>query len=366
MRVIVTGGGSGGHIYPAIAIADKIKEKEPESEILYIGNDIGLEKDIVPQTGYPMELVSAKWLDRRNILKIFDTGFSTMRGIRQAYKIMKKFKPDAVIGTGGFVCVPVMYAGHKYGAKCYLHEQNAFPGVANKTLEKFADKVFLGFPEASHYFHQPEKHIVVGNPVRRRFYDIDKIAAREKLGIPQNDFTVFSFGGSQGAEKINEVAFELMEAVNGHDGVSFIFGTGSQYYDEVLEKAESRGIEIRDNIRVKSYINDMESYLGAADLIISRAGALSVAETTVCGKASILIPSPNVTGNHQFFNAKSVADRGGTVLIEEKDLNPEGLLAEVMRLKNNPEILEKMSRASKACAPLSATELIYSEIKKYE
>lgn len=366
MRVIVTGGGSGGHIYPAIAIADKIKEKEPESEILYIGNDIGLEKDIVPQSGYPMELVSAKWLDRRNILKIFDTGFSTMRGIRQAYKIMKKFKPDAVIGTGGFVCVPVMYAGHKYGAKCYLHEQNAFPGVANKTLEKFADKVFLGFPEASHYFHQPEKHIVVGNPVRRRFYDIDKIAAREKLGIPQNDFTVFSFGGSQGAEKINEVAFELMEAVNGHDGVSFIFGTGSQYYDEVLEKAKSRGIEIRDNIRVKSYINDMESYLGAADLIISRAGALSVAETTVCGKASILIPSPNVTGNHQFFNAKSVADRGGAVLIEEKDLNPEGLLAEVMRLKNNPEILEKMSRASKACAPLSATELIYSEIKKYE
>ncbi len=366
MRVIVTGGGSGGHIYPAIAIADKIKEKEPESEILYIGNDIGLEKDIVPQTGYPMELVSAKWLDRRNILKIFDTGFSTMRGIRQAYKIMKKFKPDAVIGTGGFVCVPVMYAGHKYGAKCYLHEQNAFPGVANKTLEKFADKVFLGFPEASHYFHQPEKHIVVGNPVRRRFYDIDKIAAREKLGIPQNDFTVFSFGGSQGAEKINEVAFELMEAVNGHDGVSFIFGTGSQYYDEVLEKAKSRGIEIRDNIRVKSYINDMESYLGAADLIISRAGALSVAETTVCGKASILIPSPNVTGNHQFFNAKSVADRDGAVLIEEKDLNPEGLLAEVMRLKNNPEILEKMSRASKACAPLSATELIYSEIKKYE
>lgn len=366
MRVIVTGGGSGGHIYPAIAIADKIKEKEPESEILYIGNDIGLEKDIVPQTGYPMELVSAKWLDRRNILKIFDTGFSTMRGIRQAYKIMKKFKPDAVIGTGGFVCVPVMYAGHKYGAKCYLHEQNAFPGVANKTLEKFADKVFLGFPEAGHYFHQPEKHIVVGNPVRRRFYDIDKTAAREKLGIPQNDFTVFSFGGSQGAEKINEVAFELMEAVNGHDGVSFIFGTGSQYYDEVLEKAGNRGIEIRDNIRVKSYINDMESYLGAADLIISRAGALSVAETTVCGKASILIPSPNVTGNHQFFNAKSVADRGGAVLIEEKDLNPEGLLAEVMRLKNNPEILDKMSRASKACAPFSATELIYSEIKKHE
>ncbi len=363
MRVIVTGGGSGGHIYPAIAIADKIKEKEPDSEILYIGNDIGLEKDIVPGTGYPMELVSAKWLDRRNIFKIFDTGFSTMRGIRQAYRIMKKFKPDAVIGTGGFVCVPVMYAAHRYGAKCYLHEQNAYPGVANRTLEKFADKVFLGFPEAGHYFHEPEKHVNVGNPVRGRFYNIDQKSAREKLSIGQNDFVVFSFGGSQGAEKLNEVCFDLMEAVNGHRGMTFIFGTGSQYYDEVLERAEEKHIELKDNIRIKSYINDMEVYLGAADLIISRAGALSVAETTVCGRAAILIPSPNVTGNHQFFNAKSVADKGGAVLIEEKDLTSDLLIQEVMHLRNNPEILEEMSSASKACAPLSATELIYAQIK---
>lgn len=366
MRVIVTGGGSGGHIYPAIAIADKIKEKEPDAEILYIGNDIGLEKDIVPGTGYPIELVSAKWLDRRNLLKIFDTGLTTMRGIGQALRIMKKFKPDVVIGTGGFVCVPVMYAGHKYGARCYLHEQNAYPGVANKTLEKFADKMFLGFPEAGHYFHQPEKHVTVGNPVRRRFYDVQQEAAREKLGIGRNDFVIFSFGGSQGAEKINEVAFDLLEAVNGHKGVTFIFGTGSQYYDAVLKRAESKGIEIKSNIRVKSYINDMEIYLGASDLIISRAGALSVAETTVCGKASILIPSPNVTGNHQFFNAKSVADKGGCVLIEEKNLTSELLLKEVMRLRNHPELLEQMSKASKACAPLSATELIYAEIKKDE
>lgn len=366
MRVIVTGGGSGGHIYPAIAIADKIKEKEPDSEILYMGNDIGLEKDIVPGTGYPMELVSAKWLDRRNIFKIFDTGFSTMKGIHQAYRVMKKFKPDVVIGTGGFVCVPVMYAGHKYGARCYLHEQNAFPGVANKTLEKFADKVFLGFPEASHYFREPEKHVNAGNPVRKRFYDIDPAEARKKLGIDPDDFVIFSFGGSQGAEKINDVAFELMDAVNGHEGITFVFGTGSQYYDEILEKAESEHIEIQPNIRVKSYINDMQNYLGAADLIISRAGALSVAETTVCGKASILIPSPNVTGNHQYFNAKSVADKGGAVLIEEKNLTAENLIGEVMRLKNNKSLLQEMSRASRSCAPLEATEMIYAEIKKDE
>lgn len=366
MRVIVTGGGSGGHIYPAIAIADKIKEKEPDSEILYMGNDIGLEKDIVPGTGYPMELVSAKWLDRRNIFKIFDTGLSTMKGIRQAYKIMKKFKPDVVIGTGGFVCVPVMYAGHKYGARCYLHEQNAFPGVANKTLEKFADKVFLGFPEASHYFREPEKHVNAGNPVRKRFYDVDAAEAKRKLDIPEDDFVIFSFGGSQGAEKINDVAFDLLDAVNGHKGITFVFGTGSQYYEEILNKAKEKNIEIQPNVRVKSYINDMQNYLGAADLIISRAGALSVAETTVCGKASILIPSPNVTGNHQYFNAKSVADKGGAVLIEEKDLTSELLIEEVFRLKNEPDLLKKMSKASLECAPLDATEMIYAEIKKDE
>lgn len=366
MRAIITGGGSGGHIYPAIAIADKIKEREPDSEILYIGNELGLEKDIVPGTGYPLELVSARWLDRKSILQLFATGFVTMKGVRQSLKIMKKFKPDVVIGTGGFVCVPVMFAGHQYGARCYLHEQNAYPGVANRTLEKFVNKVFLGFPDASHYFRQPEKHVNVGNPVRERFYNVDQKAAREKLGIPMDDFVIFSFGGSQGAEKLNEVCFDLMEAVNGHEKMTFVFGTGSQYYEEILDKAKEKGIDIQPNIKVKSYINDMQNYLGAADLVISRAGALSVAESTVCGKALILIPSPNVTGNHQFFNAKSVADQGGAVIIEEKDLTSELLISEVMKLKNNPDLLKAMSKASKDCAPLDACEMIYAEMKKDE
>ncbi len=364
MRVIVTGGGSGGHIYPAIAIADKIKEKEPDAEILYIGNDLGLEKDIVPGTGYPLELVTARWLDRKSVLELALTGMVTARGVLQALKIMRKFKPDVVIGTGGFVCVPVVFAGHLYGAKCYLHEQNAYPGVANRVLEKFVDKVFLGFPDAGDFFKEPKKHINAGNPVRERFYDVDRDAARERLGIPKDDFVIFSFGGSQGAEKINEVGFDLMEAVNGHKDVTYIFGTGSQYYDEILDKAKEKHIEIQPNIMVKSYINDIQYYLGAADLIISRAGALSVAESTVCGRALLLIPSPNVTGNHQYYNAKSVADHGGAVLLEEKDLTSEKLIAEVMRLKNQPELLREMGRASKACAPLDACEMIYTEIKK--
>ena len=364
MRVIVTGGGSGGHIYPAIAIADKIKEKEPDAEILYMGNDLGLEKDIVPGTGYPLELVTARWLDRKSVLELALTGMVTAKGVLQALKIMRKFKPDVVIGTGGFVCVPVVFAGHLYGAKCYLHEQNAYPGVANRVLEKFVDKVFLGFPDAAEFFKEPKKHINAGNPVRERFYNVDKVEARDRLGIPKDDFVIFSFGGSQGAEKINDVGFDLMEAVNGHKDVTYIFGTGSQYYDEILDKAKEKNIEIQPNIMVKSYINDIQYYLGAADLIISRAGALSVAESTVCGRALLLIPSPNVTGNHQYYNAKSVADHGGAILLEEKDLTSEKLIEEVMRLKNQPQLLEEMGKASKACAPLDACEMIYAEIKR--
>jgi UDP-N-acetylglucosamine--N-acetylmuramyl-(pentapeptide) pyrophosphoryl-undecaprenol N-acetylglucosamine transferase len=362
MRAIVTGGGTGGHIYPALAIADKIKEKDSNAEILYVGNDIGLEKDIVPGSGYPMELVSAKWLDRSNIFKIFDTGFTTMKGIRQSMKIMKKFKPDVVIGTGGFVCVPVIYAGHKYGARCYLHEQNAYPGVANKTLEKFVEKVFMGFPEAAHYFKEPQKHVVTGNPVRSRFAGVNREAAREKLGLDRDDFVVFSFGGSQGAQKINEVVFDLMKYMNGQAGKVLFFGTGSQYYDDILKRIKTENIELGDNIRIESYINNMEDYLGASDLIISRAGALSVAETCTCGRAAILVPSPNVTGNHQYFNAKSVADRGGAVLIEEKDLTGEGLIEEVKKLEADPEMLRKMGEASLKCAPADATDLIYANI----
>ena len=365
MRVIVTGGGSGGHIYPAIAIADKIKEKEPDSEILYIGNEVGLEKDIVPKAGYNIELVDSMWLDRSNPLELFRTVFVNYRGIRQALKIMKKFKPDVVIGTGGFVCVPVVFAGKKYGARCYLHEQNAYPGMANRLLEKSVRKIFLGFAEAGQYFRSPEKHVTAGNPVRKAFYEADKKEAREKLGINQNDFVVFSFGGSQGARTINDVAFDIMKKYNGKEGVMQVFGVGSFQEENVKEKIEKENIDVKSNIRMKTYIEDMPDYLAASDVIISRAGALSVAEITMCGKASILIPSPMVTGNHQYFNAKSVADKGGAVLIEEKDLDSERVISILDELKNSSRLSEIMEK-SRACAPVHATDIIYAEIKKDE
>ncbi len=364
MKVIITGGGTGGHIYPAIAIADEIKRKDPGSEILYIGNKIGLEKDIVPRFGYDMRFVAAKWIDRRNILKIADTGFHTLRGILQSRRIMKKFKPDAVIGTGGYVCFPVIYAAHGFGARCYIHEQNAFPGMANKLLERFADKIFLGFGEAGSYFKEPQKHVVSGNPVRNDFFEVNREKARTELGIPVESFVIFVFGGSQGSEAINHAVLDLTCAVDAKENMYLIFATGTMYYDEMIEKMKNLGMENESRIRLRPYIDDMARCISAADIVIGRAGALSVAEICTVGRASILIPSPNVTGNHQFFNAKAVADKGGALLIEEKNLTAEKLAEAVLKFEKAPDVLLEMGEKSRTAFPVNGAETIYESIKE--
>lgn len=362
MRLIVTGGGTGGHIYPALAIADKFKEMDPETEILYIGNVEGIEKDVVPKSGYPLKLVDARWLDHVTPKQVVWTGARVTHGIGQSLKVLRQFKPDAIIGTGGYVCFPVLLASRFIKCRKYLHEQNAYPGLANRTLEKYVDNIFLGFADAGQYFKYPDKHIEAGNPVRKSFFTMSKREARERLGIPQDDFVVFTFGGSLGAAKINGVACELLELFNGHPGVSMIMGTGKLYYDEIMKDIKSRNINVKENIRIKDYIDNMDLHLMACDLVISRAGALSVAETTVCGKAAILVPSPNVTGNHQYYNAKAVADRGGALLIEEKDLVIEDVVQDVLSLRNNPDKLKGMSKASRESAPDKALDIIYNKV----
>ena len=191
MRLIVTGGGTGGHIYPALAIADKFKEMDPETEILYIGNVEGIEKDVVPKSGYPLKLVDARWLDHVTPKQVVWTGARVTHGIGQSLKVLRQFKPDAIIGTGGYVCFPVLLASRFIKCRKYLHEQNAYPGLANRTLEKYVDNIFLGFADAGQYFKYPDKHIEAGNPVRKSFFTMSKREARERLGIPQDDFVVW-------------------------------------------------------------------------------------------------------------------------------------------------------------------------------
>jgi len=362
MKVIMTGGGTGGHIYPAVAIAEKIRENIPSAEILFIGTKRGKESELVPAAGFDIKFINVHGIDRKNMIRNIKVLMEYSSAKKDAGRIIEAFGPDAVIGTGGYVSAPVVKAAAAIGIPCYIHEQNAIPGLTNKMMEKYVKKVFLAFPEAGKGLKEPEKHVVTGNPVRREFFETDRAKARKELGISSEDFVILAFGGSQGAGRINRAMIRITKEYSGQDGTQVFFGTGGYYYVPVMNELAEKKIEIGENIHIMNYINDMCRYISAADLVISRSGALTVSEIAVCGTPSILIPSPVVTGDHQTFNAKVLADREGAVLIDEKDLTDEMLLTAVEDLRKDRARLEAMSKNSRKCAPLDAADIIYHDI----
>jgi len=362
MKVIMTGGGTGGHIYPAIAIADKIKRKNPDAEILFVGTQRGMEKELVPKNGYDIKFITVSGFHRKKLWRNVKTLFDLAKGNREAKRIISQFQPDLVIGTGGYVCGPVVRAAHKKGIRTFIHEQNAFPGVTNKLLEKYVEKVFISFPESKLYFKDQSKLVITGNPIRKSFMVCGLQNSREKLNIRSNEFVVLSFGGSLGSFRINRAMVNALETLNGESDVRLYFITGKNYYHQICNEINEKGIPLSEQIKIMEYADNMQDYISCADLIISRAGALTVSEITACGKASILIPSPNVTGNHQYFNAKVVADKGGAIIIEEKDLSDESLLSVILRLKNNKEALNSMAAASEKIGRLDAVDTIYDHL----
>lgn len=367
MRVIMTGGGTGGHIYPAVAIADEIRRRDENAEILFVGAEIGMEGKLVPKSGYDIKLLPVEGFERGRILCNLNVVQNLVKSNIRVKKILKDFSPDVVIGTGGYASVPAIKNAQKMGIPTYIHEQNAFPGVSNKMQEKGATKVFLGFEEGSKHFKYPEKHVVAGNPVRADFIEADRDAARAELGFKPDDFVLLAFGGSQGAGRINRAMIKVIETFNGVENFKICLGTGKHYYDVILNELEENGIQPKENIMIMEYINDMPKQLAASDLVVSRSGALTVAEVTVCGVPAIFIPSPNVSGNHQYFNAKAVEENGGAVIIEEKDLDNDQLVKTILKLKNDPEVLKDMSVKSKACGlPDSAKRICDSVFETYK
>lgn len=366
MRVIMTCGGTGGHIYPAVAIADEIRRRKPDAEVLFVGSEIGLERDLVPESGYDIELIAADGFDRQHLLRNIKVMRTLRRGAKKSRKIIKEFRPDVVIGTGGYASAPVMKEAQKLHIPTYIHEQNAVAGMANKLLEKGVKKLFLGFEEASGDFRFPEKHVLAGNPVRHEFIEADKEKARAELGLTPSDFVVLAFGGSQGAGRVNRAMMKVIETFNGVSDFRIYLATGSYYYEAINQELADRGVALADNVAIVEYIHEMAKYLAASDLVISRSGALTVAEATVCGKPAIFIPSPAVTGNHQYFNAKAVADKGGAIIVEEKDLDNDKLADEILKLKNNPEAMKEMAAGSLACAPFDAVKIICDNILGFE
>lgn len=364
MRIVLTGGVTGGHIYPAIAIGDRFREADPSCEIIYIASGEPLEKSITEKAGYELHEVESSPFYRNNPLLMIKTLFRTLKGRSQALRIMKDFKPDIVISTGSFVSVPVVMAGASLGARVFLHEQNGFPGVSNKFLSRYAEKVFLGFESAGQYFKDENKVIYSGNPVRKEFSGRDKSEDRTALGLPEDDFVVLVFGGSLGSATTNSIGEALARKFADKDGFTLIWGTGNDYYEEIKNRLEEEAFSPR-NVRILPYISDMPEMLSASDLSISRSGALSVAETTMAGRAAIFIPSPNVTEDHQYYNAKAVADVGGAYIVREEN-GVEGCVQAVEeiveKLDGDRELLKKMQKASAASAPVNATDIIYENI----
>ncbi|MPW25181.1 undecaprenyldiphospho-muramoylpentapeptide beta-N-acetylglucosaminyltransferase [Alkalibaculum sp. M08DMB] len=365
MRVVVAAGGTGGHIYPGIAIAKYIISKHPDANIIFVGTDKGLEKDIVPKEGFEIKLIRVKGFERRLSIDTLQTIKQMFLGLSDAKKIIKDLKPDIVIGTGGYVCGPVLFAAWQEKVPTLIHEQNAFPGVTNKILSKFVDKVAVSFPEAISFFKDKKKVIVSGNPIRNDFKDNDRKRAREKLNIPFDAIVIVATGGSQGALTINKSMVEVVKKYNNQKNVYIIHVTGNNQYEDIIKMYREQGIITHNNINTQiiAYSYDMPNLLKACDLIISRAGAVTVSEICAIGRASILIPFPFATDNHQEFNAKVITDKKGGILILNKDLNGSTLIDSISEIIGDKEKLILMERISSELGILNGDETIYNEIK---
>ena len=361
MRVILSGGGTGGHIYPAISIANKIKEGYPDADILFIGTKGGMESNIVPKEGYPMRFITVNYLKRKLSLHNIKSAVVLLKGISEARKIIKDFKPHVVVGTGGFVCGPVVYAASKLKIKTIIHEQNVFPGLTNRILSRYVDKIALSFEEAEKYFKNKDKLVVTGNPIRSDFFNVTEEEAKARYNINSDIPLVLVVGGSGGAFKINNA---IVYILNKYSPLKFklILVTGRRLYEQT-----TKSIERQDSLkshRIVSYINDMPYALKACDLIVCSAGAITIAEVTAVGKPAILIPKAYTAEDHQQYNADAMADKGAAFVINEYELNGEILNKKIEEILSDREILKSMETASKKGAIIDAADRIYNEVDK--
>ncbi|MDY5859485.1 MAG: undecaprenyldiphospho-muramoylpentapeptide beta-N-acetylglucosaminyltransferase [Eubacteriales bacterium] len=364
MRVLMTGGGTGGHVNPAIAIADTIKEHIPSAEIAFVGTKRGIENKLVPAAGYKLYHVDVRGFRRSLSLANIRAAFLAAVSPIVAKKLVKDFKPDVVIGTGGYVSWPLLVAASKLGVPSAVHESNAVPGLAVRRLVPYVDKIFVNFAVTGETLGAPEKTMHVGSPLRTDFGTVTRREAREKLGLPDSCRQyVVSFGGSLGAERVNSAVLDLMrDYLSKHPDIYCTHACGASGYEETHRQFEEAGLDKAANLELVEYIYDMPLRMAAADMVISRSGAITLSELAAAQKAAVLIPSPNVTDNQQYKNAKVFADAGGAVLIEEKDLTPERICSEVSAVLENSARMHRLEKNISAFAVPDSNERIYREI----
>ncbi len=365
MHILFAGGGTAGHINPALAVAGYIKGRHPDAKISYIGTAEKLEAKLVPEKGYDFYTIDVAGFQRKltpkNIAKNISAVKKAVVSSMDSKKLLKQLNPDIVVGTGGYVSGPVLKQAQKLGFKTAIHEQNAFPGITTKMLAADADAVMLAMPEAKKHLKLNKEPIITGNPIRQELLKISREEARQKLGL-DNRPMILSFGGSLGARRINEAVTELIKWHNGTDKFYHIHGTGKVGFEAMTNALKD--IELSNNITIREYINDMDICMAAADLVICRAGAITLGELGCCGKPSILIPSPFVAENHQYHNAMTLKKAGAAEIIEEKDLSGESLIETVSMLIENKPKLASMSAAAYKSSISNANERIYEVLMK--
>ena len=332
MRVVISAGGTGGHIYPALAIINKIKEKEPNSEFLYIGTHNRMEKDIVPKYNIPFEQIEIYGFSKTKILRNFKSISCIIKGIKKCKRLIKNFNPDVVIGVGGYVTVPVIYSAKKLGYKTIIHEQNSIPGKSNKFLVKYTDKILVSFPSSIKYFPE-DKTIFTGNPCSEEAIKKEAIDKTE-LGLSKNKKLVLIVMGSLGSIKANNALYKAMKSFSNKD-YEVLYVTGDKFYEEYSKR------KYPDNVKVVPFINEMTRVMKVTDVMVSRAGASTMSEIISLGVPTILVPSPYVANNHQYKNAMDLVKENAALLLEEKDLNGENLTNKIDELIKNPNIIKE-------------------------
>ena len=366
-KIIFAAGGTGGHINPALAVAGEVRRQYPDAEILFIGTAEKMEARLVPAAGYDFRTIQISGFNRvlnlNGIKQNIKTLSHLLKSSSQAKKIIREFEPDVVIGFGGYVSGPVVRAAAKLGIPTAIHEQNAFPGVTNKTLAKMVDAVMLTAEQAAQYMQPKNPVIVTGLPVRGELLEADRDVSRAELGLDEKPL-ILSMGGSLGAKAINEAMLEVISNRWQANNCTFMHATGKDCKD-FPERLAEKNVDLNaKNIIVRDYINDMHRCLAAADLVICRAGASSLSEFQALGKPSILIPYPFATENHQFHNAKALADKGAAIVIEEKDLTSAKLMQQIDTLLESPGKLDSMGRAAKSMAVTNAQVRIVEVLGK--
>lgn len=359
MRILVSGGGTGGHIYPALALIDEAKKKDPTTKALYVGTNRGLESRIVPDAGIDFKTIEIQGFKRSLSLENFKTVYLFLKSIHESKKIIKEFKPDVVVGTGGYVCGSVVFAASQMHIPTVIHEQNSVAGVTNKFLSHFVDKVAICFDDVRSNF--PENKIVfTGNPRAQQVAYMENKNRLEEYGLKDNYPTVLIFGGSRGAEGINQAALDAASKFK-DQAYQVLFVTGQVHYEEIKKQAAQK--EIPSNMVIQPYIGNMPEILPEIDLIVGRAGATSLAEITALGIPSILIPSPYVTADHQTKNAMSLVNRNAAKMITEKELTGAKLADVVDQLMNDSTQRSEMAKNALDAGVRDAANRLYNVLK---